>query len=194
MIVVLSIIGALIARFEAYGVAIVLAGSGLSAAVVGGARRNIGLSAGGLLCCFLVGVFARSYCVRDGHKTIPLIFIVIDAGSQRAIVGADVRLRENEFLPRTEALPGEKGASRTSASDGSVVFVRDFPTSGREGTWRHNENVYFGIGDHLWIQTSAAGYSTQLVSLESLAGKSRDISDSVPPPMRISLVPETVNH
>ena len=67
----------------------------------------------------------------------------------------------------------------------------DFPASGQEGICWRSGVVFFN--QCLWVQASAPGYETQLIWLQSLTGGSRDISDPVPPPMQISLVPKTAS-
>jgi hypothetical protein len=211
--VIFSVVAALIARFGGDGVVLVLAGSALSVAIIGANRRKISLILGGLFCFILVGLSGSGTMVWDGHKTVPLRFIIVDAASQQPINGVAVRLRENDLLEwagrapfgespnsaTTPALhqlftepykvpPGEPGVSATTGPNGSAVLLWEFWTSGREGFLEHSGQVV--IGERLWIQASAPGYATKLVSLAALTGRSRDIADPIPPPMQILLVPE----
>ncbi len=91
------------------------------------------------------------------------------------------------WLPQTPQSPDQSVVVGNTASDGSVALPWTFCASGHDGYFEHSGQIYFSPAC-LWIEASAPGYATQLIPLESLTGKSRDISDPIPPPITISLV------
>jgi hypothetical protein len=192
-IVALSVLTILIAKFGASGVILFLLISALLVGIVGLALRRPILALCGFCSLPLVVLVSFPFlivAVGDGHKKVPLKFVVVDAGSNQPIAGATVHLRKIDSLPSLSIPPGEKGVAKQSAQDGSVVLVWEFPTSSRDGLLEHSGGIYFSA-EHLWVQTSAPGFTTQLVQLESLTGRSRDISNPFPPPMKILIAPNT---
>ncbi len=186
----LSVAAALIARFGAYAIILL----GLCSLLVGlaGRAHGSGAVATAGFCGFVVALVGMIPCVQvavwDGQKTIPLRFTLLDSANGKPIAGAMARLRQNcGWLPQTPQSPDQSVVVGNTASDGSVALPWTFWTSGREGYFEHTGQIYFSPAC-LWIEVSAPGYATQLIPLESLTGKSRDVSDPIPPPITISLL------
>jgi hypothetical protein len=186
----LSGAAALFARFGGYATIILSIVCPLALSISAWRRGSSGWATIGV-CSFVVALLASvplsSVMIWDGEKTISLTITVFDAANKQPLSGVAVRLRENDWLPQKSTPPDRSAVAGSTAFNGSVALPWTFGTSGHEGYFEHNGHIHFGAGN-LWIEASSPGYATQLVELESITGKSRDISDPIPPPMQIFLL------
>jgi hypothetical protein len=154
-------------------------------------RRGI-LDAGVVLGILGLALFVllpyRPFTVWDGRKAVGLTFVVVDAATGEPIPEARVRIRDlspGADYPQLPVPPGEPGVEGQTDSTGSVVLVQRFRASGRDSPYEQTGQVRFVYG--YWLQVSAEQHETVLRPLSELTGKSRDIEDPTPPPIRVEL-------
>lgn len=108
-----------------------------------------------------------------GHKTLPVEVQAVDENSGEPIAGAHVRLGEGGIDPRSATIRWRSEQppppTATSQTGGAVLNV-PFMVTGVDYLWSYSGMVGFGA---TCIETSAPGYRTRRVDLQTLAGLGR---------------------
>lgn len=196
-VAVLAVVFALLAWHVVGGLLICLAVAGTAATGVGIRSRRTGCTATGivLLVCVLVAFLAASSAIAwVGSRTLKVHVVVIDSETLQPIPDADIEVLDGP--PSLFDRPAKLSEFTTAISglhtndNGTCSFTHRFFAAGMEGTFRHSGYIDTG---GVWIRASADGWGSVLIPLDRQTGNPRDIDDTSPLFVTISLSKSTIS-
>jgi hypothetical protein len=124
---------------------------------------------------FLWGALAPPV-LFSGETDVALQFVVTDAEDGTPVPGAVLRVADPFRDDRVTAVQADQ--------NGHAKMTHSFATQGEQRRYWRSGSIGF---EDRWLEVSAPGYGTSITLLADSTGVQRDINDSSPPPIKVTL-------